>query len=145
WLEGGAVESIRDRGMRTSASSAGLSGDREAYERSVRVLRFLRRWALAPILGLLVPTWLAVAAFQVPLVVFASVPAALFLMALVAVRFPFDPDETPGCVTRSPPPWRLLAPKLSHWGIGRADLERIPAEIARSGNDRRAHAYILRI
>jgi hypothetical protein len=103
---------------------------------------------MAPFLSFLVVCSFAcviVASIQHPPYAIAmSVPAGCLLLVWLALRAsaalePVDdafPQPTPKT------PWRLVDPEFSHWGVWRADLGRLPAEVAEFRNGRRVKAYI---
>ncbi len=134
--------------MRRTLLPALVDSDRRGYERSEHFVRICRRWVLAPLLSLLFLAAIALViamAIEVPHHAIAmSVPVGFCMMLWVALRFSAAPapvDE----VFPAPPvrtPWRLVDPRLSHWGVWRAELGRLPVGVAGFRDDRQVKAYI---
>jgi hypothetical protein len=136
--------------MREFPSPAPGDASRLEFERSERFLRICRRWVLAPLFGFIFLASIALViatAIEAPSRAIAvPVPAGFFLLFWLSLRFsaamrPMHDEFVP-----APTPWRLVDPTLSHWGVWRAELRRMPVEINRfRANHRQVQEYIQKL
>jgi hypothetical protein len=137
--------------MGKSVSPALPGNDRRYHDRAERFSRICLRWVMVPLLTLLVLAsigFVVAASIQAARYAIAvSVPGGFLLMLWVALRAraafkPLDnlPLEPPSRI-----PWRLVDKRLSHWGVWRADVGRLPVEVGGYGGDRQAKAYIYKL
>jgi hypothetical protein len=134
--------------MRQSNSRNSSDNDRLSYQRSMRLFRFTLRWVMAPMLTLMFLASIVLvvaAAIQGPVyaITAMSVSAAFLLMLWVAfssAEEKADENVFPEPILRTP--WRLVDPHLSHWGVWRAELGRLPDEIAECKNKRQVDVFI---
>jgi len=98
-------------------------------------------WSVALVLGLL---FSAIELKVNPLVVVGLAAVLVFFMLTAAQaisetsRLGRDPFDEPS----RPTAWRLCDPRLSHWGVWRADLGQLPPQIAGFGDHRQVERYI---
>lgn len=138
--------------MRKPISLAFPDPDRQSFEQAEGFSRVALRWVMAPFLGLLALASIALViamAIEDPHYLIAlSVPAGFTVMLWVTLRFSAARKLIDNVFPVPPPrtPWRLVDPRLSHWGVWRADIGRLPVEIGTFRYDhRQVKAYIRKL